>query len=147
MPGQQAISGRVTGNDEGVGFRAMVMKQAIEYNLAGFAKNEADDVVEFTLQGDGKRIATAVASIREGTKKSSGIEVTTAAATVDPGLKTFTIIDWTSQSRKINTKYNLVFPLRAVDTAISEKEAKKVWHGILKATLDAEDLKKLAPDD
>ena len=44
-----AISGTVTGNDQHVGFRAMIMKQAIEYNLAGFAKNEADGIVHFTL--------------------------------------------------------------------------------------------------
>ena len=34
----QAISGTVTGNDQHVGFRAMIMKQAIEYNLAGFTR-------------------------------------------------------------------------------------------------------------
>jgi hypothetical protein len=32
---KEAISGTVTGNDQHVGFRAMIMKQAIEYNLAG----------------------------------------------------------------------------------------------------------------
>ena len=37
---------------EQVGFRAMVMKQAIEYNLAGLARNDANEVVHFTLQGD-----------------------------------------------------------------------------------------------
>ena len=31
---KEAISGTVTGNDQHVGFRAMIMKQAIEYNLA-----------------------------------------------------------------------------------------------------------------
>jgi hypothetical protein len=29
---KEAISGTVTGNDQHVGFRAMIMKQAIEYN-------------------------------------------------------------------------------------------------------------------
>src|SRR5947209_10058228 len=33
---KEATSGTVTGNDQHVGFRAMIMKQAIEYNLAGF---------------------------------------------------------------------------------------------------------------
>ena len=32
----------------------MVMKQAIEYNLAGGAKNEPNMIVRFKLQGDGK---------------------------------------------------------------------------------------------
>jgi Acylphosphatase len=40
MSQQKAISATVTGDDQKVGFRAMVMKQAIEYNLAGVAKNE-----------------------------------------------------------------------------------------------------------
>ena len=55
---KQAISATVTGNDQRVGFRAMVMKQAIEYNLAGVAKNDANDIVHFTLQGDADRIGT-----------------------------------------------------------------------------------------
>ena len=66
---KEAISGTVTGNDQHVGFRAMIMKQAIEYNLAGFAKNLPNDVVNFTLQGDGKRLTDAVSAIQEGTKK------------------------------------------------------------------------------
>ena len=44
-----AISATVSGNDQRVGFRAMVMKQAIEYNLAGIATNAPNDVVVFTL--------------------------------------------------------------------------------------------------
>jgi hypothetical protein len=32
MKQEQAISATVTGNDQQVGFRAMVMKQAIQYN-------------------------------------------------------------------------------------------------------------------
>ena len=52
MQQKQAISATVTGNDQHVGFRALVMKQAIEYNLAGSAKNDANDIVRFTLQGD-----------------------------------------------------------------------------------------------
>ena len=64
----QAISATVTGNDQEVGFRAMVMKQAIQYNLAGSAKNDANEIVWFTLQGDAGRIDKAVAAIREGTR-------------------------------------------------------------------------------
>ena len=58
MPKKHAITATVTGNDQEVGFRAMVMKQAVEYNLAGSAKNDADEVVHFTLQGDERRIET-----------------------------------------------------------------------------------------
>ena len=44
----------------------MVMKQAIECNLAGSAKNELNEIVQFTLQGDATRIDTAIATICEG---------------------------------------------------------------------------------
>ena len=65
MQQKQAISATVTGNDQQVGFRAMVMKQAIKYNLAGSAKNERNEIVQFTLQGDANRLGLAVATIRE----------------------------------------------------------------------------------
>jgi acylphosphatase len=86
MKEKEAISGTVTGNDQHVGFRAMIMKQAIEYNLAGFAKNLPNDVVNFTLQGDAKRLPHALSAIQEGTKKSSHIKVSTTQGTVDPAL-------------------------------------------------------------
>jgi acylphosphatase len=147
MQQKQAISATVTGNDQRVGFRAMVMKQAIEHNLAGIAKNDANEIVRFTLQGDADRIGAAVAAVREGTKKSSNITVSTAPAAVDVGLSAFTIIDWTSTTRDITTPYTLVFKLRDDDRVISTAEAKAVWRGILRSTLTGEDLKKLGPDD
>jgi acylphosphatase len=100
----EAILGTVTGNDQQVGFRAMIMKQAIEYNLAGFAKNLPNDVVNFTLQGDPKRLTAAVSAIQEGTKRSSDIKVSTTQGTIDPALNTFTIYVWTSSSRNITTE-------------------------------------------
>ena len=147
MQQQKAISATVTGNDQNVGFRAMVMKQAIKYNLAGSAKNDRDDIVQFTLQGDANRIDAAIAAVREGTKKSSNIEVSTAAAAVDPTLSTFTVVDWTSTSRNVTTPYTLVFKLRVDDKVVSKTEAKEAWHSILETTLKGEDLKKLGDDD
>ena len=125
----------------------MVMKRAIEYNLAGFAKNEKNEIVQLTLQGDASRLGLAVAAIREGTKKSSNIDVITTQATVDPALSTFTIIEWTSTSRNITTPYTLVFKLRANDEVISKAEAKRVWHEILRTMLKGDDLQKLGDDD
>ena len=147
MKAKQAISGTVTGNDQHVGFRAMIMKEAIAYNLAGSAKNLPDDVVSFTLQGDTARLQPAVEAIQEGTKKSSNIKVSTAAATVDPALTAFTIFAWTSTTRNITNPYDLVFKLRSDDSKISGSDVKDVWRGILKSTLKGDDLKKLGPDD
>ena len=144
---KQAISGTVTGNDQHVGFRAMIMKQAIRYNLAGYARNEPNDVVRFTLQGDAKRLDDAVAAIRQGTKKSSNIQVATTPAAVDPSLDAFTIFAWTSTSRNITNPYDLVFKLRADDGKLSPADVKEVWQGILKSTLKGDDLEKLSPED
>jgi acylphosphatase len=144
---QQAISATVTGNDQHVGFRAMIMKQAIEYNLAGFARNQADETVDFTLQGDADRLDQALSAIRAGTKKSSDIDVSASPTAVDPALRAFTIFDWTSTSRNITTPYTLVFTLRPGDSVISRSDAKDVWHQILRNTLQGDDLKKLGDDD
>ncbi len=147
MQEKKALSATVAGDDQQVGFRAMVMKQAIEYNLAGSAKNERNEIVQFTLQGDANRIDTAIAAIGEGTKKSSNVEVKTAPASVDPTLNTFTIIDWTSTSRNITTPYTLVFQLRDEDDVISKSDAKGAWREILRTTLKGDDLNKLGDDD
>jgi acylphosphatase len=147
MQPKQAISATVSGNDQEVGFRAMIMKNAIEYNLAGSAKNERNEIVRFTLQGDANRLDSAVTAIREGTKKSSDIEVSANQIAVESDLSTFTVIDWTSTSRNITTPYTLVFTLRANDKVIPKSEAKDVWHEILRQTLKGADLQKLGNDD
>jgi acylphosphatase len=143
----KALLATVTGDDQHVGFRAKIMKQAIEYNLAGSAQNEANETVRFTLQGDPDRLDAALAAIRAGTRKSSGIEVNATPTAADPGLNTFTVIDWTSTSRNITTPYTLVFRLRGDDEVISKSDAKVAWHQILRATLRGEDLQKLGDDD
>ena len=54
---QQAIKGVVSGEAiQKVGFRAMIQKQAIMYNLAGYARNIPDGTVSVSLQGDKNRI-------------------------------------------------------------------------------------------
>jgi len=147
MAKTEAVDATVSGNDQEVGFRALVMKQAIRYNLAGSARNDADMVVHFTLQGDKKRIEPALGTIRKGTPRSSDIEVATKPAAVDPDLNTFTIANWTSSSRHITNKYSLVFSLRAGDEEISKEQTKAQWHQILEKTLDPDDLKNLHPED
>jgi acylphosphatase len=143
----QAVSGIVSGNVQKVGFRAMILKQAIEYNLAGSARNTNEGTVQFTLQGDENRIGQAVMAIRNGTKRSSDVNVSTSPAKLDPNLDKFTVIAWTSASRNIANPYDLVFHLRTNDEPISKKEAKQVWHEILRSTLKGEDLNKLGDDD
>jgi acylphosphatase len=125
----------------------MIMKQAIEYNLAGFTKNLPNDVVNFTLQGDANRLTDALSPIKDGTKKSSDIKVNTSRAAVDPALNAFTIFAWTSTSRNITTPYDLVFHLRPDNGKLAPADVKTAWHGILQSTLKGDDLKKLGTDD
>jgi acylphosphatase len=142
--GQQAIKGIVSGEAiQKVGFRAMIQKQAITYNLAGYARNIPDGTVSISLQGDKDRIDKVLDAIRAGTKKSShDNKVSATDDPLDPSLKTFTVFDWISTSRNITTPYNLVFPLRPADDEISPKQAKGVWNAIAESTLKGDDLTK-----
>jgi acylphosphatase len=66
---QQSITATVTGTlIQKVGFRAMSQKAAIMYNLAGFARNNADGTVEARLQGDTDRIDQTIAAIGPATR-------------------------------------------------------------------------------
>jgi acylphosphatase len=125
----------------------MVMKQAIELNLAGIAENQPNMIVRFTLQGHGKRIDKAIAAIDDGTKRSTGVGVSASRSSIKPSLETFTIVDWTSSSREITNPYTLIFTLREDDGVISPDDAKTIWHEILQNTLKGEDLKKLGSGD
>ncbi len=137
-----AVSGVVSGRVQQVGFRAMILKQAICGNLAGTARNLEDGTVQFLLQGDRDRIEQALAAIRKGTSKSADVKVVTSPAPIDANLKTFTVSAWTSSSRKIVNPYDLVFDLRPDNSSVSQQESRKIYRGILNSTLNAEDSQK-----
>jgi acylphosphatase len=141
---QQAITGTVTGAAiQKVGFRAMIQKQAIMYDLAGAARNVPDGTVSISLQGDRDRIDKVLEAIRVGSKKSSrNNTVSIADAALDPNLKTFTVYSWTSTSRNIANPYDLVFQLRPANDEISRKEAAAAWNAIAESTLKGDDLAK-----
>ena len=124
---QEAVTGTVSGEAiQKVGFRAMIQKQAIMYDLAGAARNVPDGTVSISLQGDKDRIEKVLEAIRGGSKKSSSdnkISVTDAA--LDPNLKTFTVFDWTSTSRNITNPYDLIFQLRPTEDEISRKTPRR----------------------
>jgi acylphosphatase len=141
---QRAITGIVSGEAiQKVGFRAMIQKQAIMYDLAGAARNVPDGTVSITLQGDGDRIDKVLEAIRVGSKKSSrNNTVSVADAALDPNLETFTVYGWTSTSRNITNPYDLVFQLRPANDEISKKEAGAAWNTIAESTLKGDDLAK-----
>jgi acylphosphatase len=141
---QEAITATVMGEMvQKVGYRALIQKQAIMYNLAGYARNDPDGTVGVRLQGDKDRIDKTLEAISAGTKTSSKANIIGETQTaLDPNLKTFTIFGWTSQSRKISNPYDLVFNLRPTDDQISAKEAMVVWNMIAEGALKGEDLAK-----
>jgi acylphosphatase len=141
---QEAITATVMGEAiQKVGFRAMIQKQAIMYNLAGYTRNNPDGTVGVLLQGDKDRIDKTLEAISAGNKNSSKANIIgESSAVFDPNLKTFTILSWTSRSRKISNPYNLVFNLRPVGGEVSAEEAKSVWNTIAESTLKGEDLAK-----
>jgi acylphosphatase len=141
---QEAITATVIGEKvQKVGYRAMIQKQAIMYNLAGYARNDPDGTVGVRLQGDEDRIDKTLEAISAGNKQSSKANIIgKVRAPFDPTLKTFTIVSWTSTSRNISNPYDLVFTLRPNDTEISLKDADAVWNSIAESTLKGEDLAK-----
>ena len=143
---QDAVIVVVTGAKlQKVGFRAMIQKMAIMFNLAGSARNNSDGTVEVNLQGNAERIDEVIAAIRAGSKKSSqGNTIVEVPTEWDSDLSTFTVFGWTSTSRQITNPYDLVYTLRPLDEpTISHHEAKAIWNDIAKRTLQGEDVAKL----
>ena len=101
----EAVEATVRGDQiQQVGFRAMIQKEAIMYNIAGFARNNPDGSVQVCLQGNKSRIDLMLASMRAGSKKSSRDNtISQAPVAWDPNLKTFTVFSWTSASRQSST--------------------------------------------
>ena len=131
---QQAVTAEVSGEKiQKVGFRAMIQKMAIQYNVAGWARNNPNGTVQVRLQGNTSAIDALLAAMRGGSKKSSqDNDVRERSEVIDPDLKTFTIFAWTSTSREIHTPYDLIFHLRPADDEISESQVQGSlrirWH-------------------
>ena len=69
---REAITATVMGEMvQKVGYRALIQKQAIMFNLAGYARNDPDGTVGVRLQGDKDRIDKTLEAISAGTKTSS----------------------------------------------------------------------------
>ena len=141
-----AVSGTVTGNVQKVGFRAMIQKQAIQYNLAGITENNFDGSVRFSLQGDSDRIKQALKAMKKGPKRATNVKVSTSSEDVSQGLATFQIVGWTSVSRHILTPYTLVFSLRSPDSVVTKKDARSIWLKICEDTVQGEDIGKCDKD-
>ena len=127
-----AVSGIVGGKVQQVGFRALILKQAIRRNLAGTARNLEDGTVQFVLQGDSRRVDDAIEELRKGTEKSRDVRIVVTPNAFDSVLDSFRVIGWTSASRGIATPRDLVFVLRADDSVVTQAEAQRVYSRILR---------------
>ncbi|WP_270182664.1 acylphosphatase [Alkalihalobacillus sp. CinArs1] len=61
----------VSGQVQGVGFRAFTQQKAAKYNLSGYVKNNTDGSVEIEAQGDETQIKQFISSIEKGSAFSS----------------------------------------------------------------------------
>lgn len=107
---QPAKGGKVTG----VGFRALVLKAAIRWNLAGSAVNSPPDVqpptMTFVLQGDSLAIQAAMDVISKGPGiPTDTFQLTPTNIPYDPCLTKFEVQGWTSTTRDIHNPYNLFY--------------------------------------
>ena len=139
---QEAITATVIGEKvQKVGYRAMIQKQAIMYNLAGYARNNPDGTVGVMLQGDEDQLIRTLEVISAGNKNSSKANIIgETRVPFEANLKTFTVFGWTSTSRNISDPYNLVFNLRPANSEISPKDADAIWNSIVESTLKGDDL-------
>lgn len=62
----KTVKGYVTGRVQGVGFRYYVKKHADRLDVAGYARNLADQRVEFVLQGEPAAITSLLQDINRG---------------------------------------------------------------------------------
>lgn len=66
MPDDQAVAIRVEGAVQGIGFRAFVKKNADDFNVNGFVRNEPDGSVYIEAQGFPKYLRRFVEACRQG---------------------------------------------------------------------------------
>lgn len=73
----------VSGNVQGVGFRAAVHRHATAYNIKGYVCNQNDGNVEILAQGNGDQINQFIhkVKIRPGQGSVSNIEIKTGHPT------------------------------------------------------------------
>lgn len=62
----KALTGRVVGRVQGVGFRCFTQENAQRLELRGFVRNMPDSSVEFLIQGTAEQVEAMLAKLRKG---------------------------------------------------------------------------------
>lgn len=79
---EKAVTVRVTGTVQGVGFRDWTLREAEALGLRGWVRNETDGTVSALLVGPDDSLATMLAKLREGPRAAEVSDV--AAEPADP---------------------------------------------------------------
>jgi len=88
---RSAITARVTGRVQGVGFRYTTAHVARELRLTGWVRNNPDGTVETRAQGDERVLERFVAFLEEGPRVARVASVDVHPAAFDPTLDRFTV--------------------------------------------------------
>lgn len=62
----KALTGRVAGRVQGVGFRCFTQDNAQSLGLSGFVRNMPDSSVEFLIQGSAEQVEAMLSKLRKG---------------------------------------------------------------------------------
>ena len=83
---------RISGNVQGVSFRASTEHQAIEWKLAGYVKNLADGRVEAVFQGENENLQKMVDWCHKGPRRARVGQVEVEWHAIEKTLDSFRIL-------------------------------------------------------
>jgi acylphosphatase len=88
---RSAITAKVIGRVQGVGFRYTTADVARELGLTGWVRNTPDGGVQVRAQGDERILERFVAFLEEGPRAARVASVDVHPAAFDPALEGFTV--------------------------------------------------------
>lgn len=91
MADQKAITAKITGRVQGVGYRYTTVQMANELGLVGWVRNNADGSVETRAQGDERVLEQFVALLEHGPRSARVRSVDVFPVAPDPSLSRFTV--------------------------------------------------------
>ncbi len=92
IPPLQALELRITGQVQGVGYRAWTAATARRLGLVGWVRNAPDGSVAALIQGPQDALAQMVALCRRGPPAARVAELAQSAAPADPARISFDIV-------------------------------------------------------
>ena len=91
MADEKAVSVRITGRVQGVGFREWTRHEAVGLGLTGWVRNESDGSVAGLLVGPEPALATLLQRLHQGPSPARVARVASEPATPDQSFRDFRI--------------------------------------------------------